>query len=340
MLLFLIFLVLVNAFFNGYRDSSSILAGVIASRALRPRWALVLVAAADLVAPFIFGSAVARSISTGLVNISAISLTTIVIAMIAAVSWNLFSWWRGIPSSSTHSLIGGLVGATLITSGPQTIIMTGLVFVILPLIFAPLIGLILGYLVMNFFLASLSSAHPKVNTLFRRLQVITMLTLALSQSSNDTQKSMGVIALGLVLAGKMSSFTIPFWVLVTCSLTLALGASRGDWRQIRNLGGRIYRIRPLNALASQTASSILILVASTLGMPVSTPHVVSTTLMGAGASERLNKVRWNVAGEMVTTWALTIPATMIISALIFMTITGLHDLGSIFNGLVPTVVTP
>jgi PiT family inorganic phosphate transporter len=340
MLLFLIFLVLVNAFFNGYRDSSSILAGVIASRALRPQWALFLVAAADLIAPFIFGSAVARSITTGLVNTSAITLNTIVIAMIAAVGWNLFSWWRGIPSSSTHSLIGGLLGAALITSGPRTIITNGLVFVILPLLLAPLLGLVLGFLVMNILLSSFSSAHPKVNTLFRRLQVITMLTLALSNSSNDTQKSMAVMALGLVLAGKISTFTIPFWVLMICSVTLALGASRGDWRQIRNLGGKIYRIRPLNALASQTASSVLILVASAFGMPVSTPHVVSTALMGAGASERVNKVRWHVAGEMVTAWAVTIPATIIISSLIFMAITGLHDLGTIFNLYVPTVATP
>src|ERR1700690_826648 len=340
MLLLLIVLVLINTFFNGYRDSSSILAGVMASRAIRPQWALYLVAAADLVAPFIFGAAVARSITTGLVKTSVITLNTIVIAMIAAVSWNLFSWWRGIPSSSTHSLIGGLVGATLITSGPESINMNGLVFVILPLIFAPILGLVVGFLVMNVLLSSFSNAHPRVNTLFRRLQVITMLTLALSQSSNDTQKSMGVIALGLVLAGRLSSFDIPFWVLIACALSLALGASRGDWRQIRNLGGKIYRIRPLNALASQTASSILILAASAFGMPVSTPHVVSTALMGSGASERLNKVRWSVAGEMVTTWALTIPATMAIASLIFMTIAGVHDLGSIFNGLVPTVVTP
>jgi PiT family inorganic phosphate transporter len=339
MLLFLIFLVLVNAFFNGYRDSSSILAGVIASRAIRPQWALYMVAVADLIAPFIFGSAVARSITTGLVNTSAVSLNTIVIAMIAAVSWNLFSWWRGIPSSSTHSLIGGLLGAALITSGPQTIITNGLFFVILPLLLAPIFGLALGFLVMNFLLSSFSTAHPRVNILFRRLQVITMLTLALSNSSNDTQKSMGMIAFGLVLSGKTSSFTIPLWVLIACSVTLALGASRGDWRQIRNLGGKIYRIRPINALASQAASSVLILAASAFGMPVSTPHVISTTLMGAGASERVNKVRWHVAGEMVTTWAVTIPATMIISALIFMMISGLHDLGSIFNWLIPTVVT-
>ncbi len=340
MLLFLIALALFNAFFNGYRDTSSILAGVMASRAVRPRWALYLVAAGDLIAPLAVGSAVARSITTGLVNTSAITLDTIVIAMVAAVGWNLFSWWRGIPSSSTHSLIGGLLGATLITSGPQAILTGGLAFVILPLVLAPVIGLLLGFLVMSFLLSAFSNAHPKVNTLFRRLQVITMLALALSNSSNDAQKSMGVITLALVLAGKLSSFTVPVWVLLGCTVMLAFGASRGDWRQIRNLGGKVYRIRPLNALASQAASSLLILTASVLGMPVSTPHVISTALMGAGASERVNKVRWQVAGEMVTVWAVTIPATMMISVLIFMSLTGLHELGSIFNVLVPTVGTP
>ncbi len=340
MLLFLIALTLFNAFFNGYRDTSSILAGVMASHALRPRWALYLVAAADLIAPLAIGSAVARSITTGLVDTSTITLNTIVIAMIAAVGWNLFSWWRGIPSSSTHSLIGGLLGATLITNGPQAILTKGLIFVILPLVLAPVIGLVLGFMVMGLLLSAFSNAHPKVNALFRRLQVITMLTLALSNSSNDAQKSMGVITLALVLTGRLSSFTIPIWVLLACSITLAFGASRGDWRQIRNLGGKIYRIRPLNALASQAASSVLILAASAFGMPVSTPHVISTALMGAGASERVNKVRWYVAGEMVTTWAVTIPATMAISALIFISLSGLHELGSIFNWLVPTVGSP
>ena len=167
-----------------------------------------------------------------------------------------------------------------------------------------------------------------------------MLTLAFSNSSNDAQKSMGVITLALLLAGKLSSFKVPIWVLLACSLMLAFGASRGDWRQIRNLGGKIYRIRPLNALASQAASSVLILAASAFGMPVSTPHVISTALMGSGASERVNKVRWYVAGEMVTTWAVTIPATMAISALIFMTLAGLHELSSVFNFLIPNVVSP
>jgi PiT family inorganic phosphate transporter len=332
MLFVLIILALVYAFLNGYRDSSSILAGVIASRAMHPRWALYLVAAADLIAPFIFGSAVARSITTGLVDTSAVTLDTLVIAMVAALGWSLFSWWRGIPSSSTHSLIGGLLGAVLITRGPQVILTGGLVYVILPLFLAPILGLILGYLIMGLLLYSLRKAAPRVNSSLRRLQIITMLLLAMSESSNDAQKSMGMIALGLVLAGKLSSFSIPVWVLALCAFSLALGASRGDWRQIRNLGGKIYRIRPLNALASQVASSSLILTASALGMPVSSPHVISTALLGAGAAERINKVRWQVASRMATTWAVTIPATMVTAALLFKAMTALQGLGGNLQG--------
>jgi PiT family inorganic phosphate transporter len=316
MLLLAIGLVLIYAFFNGYRDTSSVLAGVVASRAMRPRLALIFVAIADLIAPFLFGAAVSRSIGTGLVSASAISLGTIVVAMIATLGWNAFTWWRGIPSSSTHALIGGLLGAILITAGPHAILFDGLLIVLLPLLVGPLIGLILGLLLMFLLLSAFSGATPKVNTLFRRLQIVTMLVLAMSNSANDSHKSMGVIVLGLVLAGRLPSFEIPTWVLILCAATLALGSSFGDWRQIRNLGGRIYRIRPLNALASQTTASVLIMTASIFGMPVSTPHLISTALMGAGAAERVNKVRWHVASEMAAAWALTIPATMIISALI------------------------
>jgi len=321
MLIIVILLALIYAFLNGYRDTSSVLAGVVASRAMRPRWALYLVAIADFIAPFLFGSAVARSIAVGLVNTSAISLRTIVFAMMATLGWNIIAWFRGIPSSSTHALIGGLLGAILITAGPHAILINGLLIVILPLVIGPLMGLVLGALTMTLLQYAFRNATPKVNVLFKRLQVVTMLVLAMSNSSNDSYKSMGVIALGLVLSGHLSSFAIPTWVLMLCAATLALGSSFGDWRQIRNLGGRIYRIRPWNALASQAASSVLLVIASIFGMPVSTPHIISTAVMGAGAAERVNKVRWHVAGEMAWAWALTIPATMVISSLLCLAMT-------------------
>lgn len=286
-----------------------------------------MIAAAELIAPFFFGSAVTRSITTGLVNTSAVALNTVVVAMAAAVAWSFFCWWRGIPSSSTHALIGGLLGAALILDGPQAIMTKGVIFIVLPLIIAPVIGFAASFLLMSLLLWALRLATPRINGVFRDMQVVTAVLLGMSNSANDAHKSMGIIVLGMVLAGQLSSFQIPLWVMAACSSALAIGASLGDWRQIRNLGGKIYRIRPLNALASQLTSSAVVLVASALGMPVSTSHIITTALMGSGASERVNKVRWHVAGEMVTTWVVTIPATMAVSMLILLAIAGLGKFG-------------
>ena len=328
MLYVLIALSLLYSFLNGYRDSSSILAGVIASRALRPRLALYLVSVAALAAPFFFGSAVAQSVASGLVHTSVISLTTIVIAMAAAVTWSFFCWWMGIPSSSTHALVGGLLGSALLLNGPKSIVTSGVIYVFLPLILAPVVGFLAGMLLMNLLLWAFSYATPRINGVFRDFQVITSVLLGMANSANDAQKSMGMIVLGLVLAQRLAAFEIPLWVTAACAASLALGASRGDWRQIRNLGGKMYQIRPLNALASQLTSSVLVLIASVFGMPVSTPHIITTSLMGSGAAERVNKVRWHVAGEMVTTWVITVPAAMAVSMLIVLAMAGLGRAGS------------
>ena len=325
MLILLIVLALFYAFLNGYRDSSSILSGVIASRAMNPRIALYLIGVADLIAPFLFGFAVARSIATGLIDTSAVELSTITLGMASAVIWSLFSWWQGIPSSSTHAMIGGLLGAALITHGTKAILTSGLLNIILPLLLAPVIAFIIGLLLMKFFYIIF-----KINVFFQRSQVATMILLALANSSNDAQKSMGAIALGLVLAGRMTSFAVPSWVLISCAVALALGGSIGDWRQIRNLGGRIYRIKPMNALDSQITSIVLISIASILGIPVSTPHVISSAIVGSGAAERINKIRWSVVGEMVTTWLVTIPVTGIFSCLIYFVVIEFLKIFAIF----------
>lgn len=309
MLFLLIVLALAYAFFNGYRDSSSILAGVIASRAIHPRWGLYLASVAELTAPFLFGVTVARTVATGLVDPSLITLQTLVIALAAALGWTLFAWRRGIPSSSSHALVGGLIGAALLLHGPQSIFAQGLIKVVLPLFLAPPLGMLVGYLTMHLLLFAFRRSTPRVNRLFRRLQIGAMLGLALSHSANDAQKSMGVIALGMVAAGRLDQFSVPLGVTLACAVAIALGASFGDWRLIRTLGGKIYRIRPLNSLASQLTSIQVILAASLTGAPVSTSQVVSMALMGSGAAERINKVRWQVLAEMLITWAITIPAT-------------------------------
>ena len=333
MLYLLIGLTVLYSFLNGYRDSSAILAGVIASRAMRPRAALYLVALGEFIAPFFFGAAVTRSVTTGLIDTSVVSLDTVVVAMTAALGWNFFCWWRGIPSSSTHALIGGLLGATLVLDGAGAILGRGLLFVVLPLLLAPVVGFAAGFLLMALLLWALRRATPRINGLFRQLQVATAMLLGMSNSSNDAHKSMGIIVLGLVLAGRLPSFQIPTWVMALCAGALAVGASLGDWRQIRNVGGKIYRIRPVNALASQITSSAVVLAASAFGMPVSTSHIITSALMGSGSAERINKVRWEVAGEMVTTWIITIPATMAVSVLILLAAAGIDRAGGSLAGL-------
>jgi PiT family inorganic phosphate transporter len=334
MLALLIVLALAFAFMNGYRDSSSILAGVIASRSMHPRMALYLSAAAEFIAPFLFGAAVARTVAAGLVKPTAMTLETLVIAMVAALTWSVFAWRIGIPSSSSHALVGGLLGVTLIAEGPQAIQPGGIARVVLPLLLAPPLGMIFGYLIMQIMLYIFRYATPSVNTLFRRLQIITMVGLATAFSANDSQKSIGIITLGLVLAGQISSFQAPVGVIFACAAALAFGASRGDWRLIRTLGGKIYRIRPLNALASQTASTGVVMGAAMVGAPVSTSQVISMALLGAGAAERLNKVRWQVGSEMLITWGLTIPVTMGISAAIFLATSEAYRVHWIVNWII------
>jgi len=316
MLWLLILFALIFAFINGLRDSSSIMVGVISSRALPPRLAMNLCGLAELVAPFLFGVAVAKTITSGLVDPREVSLNTITAAMAAALIWTLIAWARGIPSSSSHALVGGLLGAALLVGGLKSIVLSGLYKIMLPLFLAPLIGLGVGFLVMKVILFSVQNAKPRVNRTFQRLQIVTMLGLALSHSANDAQKSMGMITLGLFLAGRISSLEVPFLVLVLCAISIAVGAARGDWRLIHTLGRKIYVLRPINALASQAASTSVILTSAILGLPVSTSQVISMALLGSGAAERMSKVRWQVGMEMLVTWLLTIPATMAIAALL------------------------
>jgi PiT family inorganic phosphate transporter len=334
MLVLLIVLALIYAFLNGYRDSSSILAGVIASRAMHPRAALYLAGVAEFVAPFLFGVAVAQTVATGIVEPSAITLGTLVVAMVSALAWTLFTWWRGIPSSSSHALIGGLLGAGLVVGGLQALKIGALYKVLLPLFLAPPLGLAVGFIIMHFLLLLFGNASPRINTLFRRLQIITMVALALSHSSNDSQKSMGIITLGLFLAGRLTEFHVPTGVVAACAVAIAFGASRGDWRLIRTLGGKIYRIRPLNALASQSSSAGVVLSAAIAGAPVSTSQVISMALMGSGAAERVNKVRWQVGRDMLYTWGFTIPATIVIAAVVYWGAYGIYQLRWVISAII------
>jgi inorganic phosphate transporter, PiT family len=318
MLITLVALALLFDFLNGFHDASNIVATVISSRALKPRVALWMTAAAEFVAPFLFGVAVATTVGRGLVLPTAITPLVVIAAVMAAIIWNITTWFIGMPSSSSHALVGGLLGASIFSEGIRVIQLEGLGVILLALFLSPLLGLVFGYLVMNTVLFTARNATPQVNTLFKRLQIGTALGLALSHGSNDAQKTMGIITLGLVSAGVQDTFFVPFWVIFISALAIAMGTATGGWRLIRTLGGRIYKIRPVDAFSSQAASASVILGAALLGGPVSTTHVVSSAIMGVGAAERITKVRWQVGKEMALTWLVTIPATIVFSGLIYL----------------------
>ena len=309
-----IVLSLVFDFLNGVHDSSNVVATMISSRAFSPRMALGVTAIANFLGPFIFGVAVAETIGHEIVAANAISTQVLVAALVSAIFWNLLTWYLGFPSSSSHALIGGFVGAVMMGAGWQAIQLGGLEKVLIALFTSPIIGFIFGYLILRLVYILSWNATPRVNIFFKRSQLVTALALALSHGTNDAQKTMGVITLALVTGGYLSAFAVPTWVILLCASMIALGTSVGGWRLIRTLGGKFYKIRPADGFASQLAGAAVILGASLVGGPVSTTQVVSSAIMGVGAAERVNKVRWGVAQEIAVAWLLTIPATALVGA--------------------------
>ena len=323
MIIILLALALIFDFLNGFHDSSNVVATPISSNAMRPRLALLLAAASEFVAPFLFGVAVATAIGDGLLNVEVLQLNVINAALAASIAWNLITWYVGIPSSSSHALVGGLVGAAVTAEGFAAVNPIGLLRVLIALLISPLLGMAFGYLTMRLVILGTRAAAPSVNNFFRRSQVFTLTALALSHGSNDAQKTMGVITMGLVAAGMLDSFVVPTWVVALSAAAIALGTLSGGWRLIRTLGGKIYRIRPVHAFSSQASGAAVIFVAALLGGPVSTTQVMSSSIMGVGAADRINMVRWGILREMTTAWALTIPVTALMAGLMYLLISAI-----------------
>jgi inorganic phosphate transporter, PiT family len=312
-----IVLALAFDFLNGIHDSSNVVATMISSRALSPRAALSMTAVAEFSGPFIFGVAVANTIGNEVVTANAISIQVLLAALTSAIFWNLLTWYLGFPSSSSHAMIGGFIGAVVMGAGWSAIKLHGLEKILIALFTSPIIGFVFGFIILRLILLLSWNATPRITAFFKRSQIFTGLALALSHGANDAQKTMGIITLALLIGGKIDTFTVPLWVIIMCAGMIALGTSVGGWKLIRTLGGKFYKIRAVDGLASQLTSAIVILSASIVGGPVSTTQVVSSAIMGVGAAERVNKVRWGVAREIATAWLLTIPATALVAAGIY-----------------------
>jgi PiT family inorganic phosphate transporter len=321
-----IVVVLVFEYTNGFHDAANIIATVIASRAMTPVQAVMLVAFFEFLGPLLGGTAVANTIGT-FVTLDdldrVLSLTIVLCGLAGAIGWNLLTWWRGIPSSSSHALVGGLAGVVVVAAGSNHVSwgfdelfqghLSGVAKVIVALILSPIIGFWVGFILHKIMLMLLRGAHPSINRDLRRLQYVTSAGLAFSHGANDAQKSMGILTLVLLLGGFIPTFEVPFWVMLACSLTITLGILTGGWQIVRTLGFSIYKIRPLHALDSQVTAGAVIFGSSLFGAPVSTTHVVASSIMGIGSSERPKAVRWGKAREIVTTWLITIPGAALMA---------------------------
>ncbi len=306
--------ILAFAYLNGVTDSANIVAPVISARAIGAHRALVLTTVGVLIAPFIFGLAVARAFGVGILAVEHATLPIVLAATLSALLWRWLTWWLALPSSASHGLVGGLVGAGVAGAGLAAINLGGLLKVLAALFFSPAVGLAAGFLLTRLIYFLAQSASPRINQVFRQAQIATAFALALSWGANDAQKAVGLLALG-VAAGSGRAFAIPQWVTLLAMAVLALGALSGGGRLIRTLGSRFYRIRPVHGLAAQVASAGVILSAAAIGGPVSATQVVSTAILGAGAAQRVNMVRWGIASDIVWAWLLTLPATALLGAI-------------------------
>ena len=299
-------------YINGFHDTANAIATSVSTRALKPGYAIVMSATANFVGA-LTGTEVAQTVGAGLVDIQPNVDGQIVIAaaLIGAIAWNLLTWRLGIPSSSSHALIGGLLGAVLAATGFGAWQMDGILNkVLVPLVGSPVVGFTFGLLLMALLFNVFRRAHPvRLNAVFRRLQVLSAAYMAFSHGSNDAQKTMGIMTLALVTAGVLDTFEVPLWVILTAATAISLGTAAGGWRIIKTMGTKVVKLDPVHGFAAETTAATVIFGASQLGMPVSTTHVISSAIMGVGSSDRMKTVRWGVARSIVTAWVLTLPAS-------------------------------
>ena len=306
-------------YINGFHDTANAIATSVSTRALRPGWAIAMSSAANFAGALV-GTKVALTISGGIIDPNVESQTVIAAALVGAIIWNLITWRLGIPSSSSHALIGGLLGASLISAGISSWQIDGVITkVLIPLVASPVIGFVLGLLFMALLFNLFRKAHPgTLNGRFRRLQVGSAGFMAFSHGSNDAQKTMGIMTLALFTAGIQSSLEPPLWVILTAASAISLGTAAGGWRIIKTMGNKVVKLDPVHGFAAETMAASVILGASQIGVPVSTTQVISSAIIGVGSSNRLKQVRWSVARSIVTAWFLTLPASGTAAALAFL----------------------
>ena len=313
-------LVLIFDFINGFHDSANSIATVVSTKVLSPFKAVLMAAVFNFAAVFVFSLSVATTMGKGVVDPDVINLTVIAAALCAAIIWNLITWWLGLPSSSSHTLVGGLVGATFIKAGIGAIVFSGVFKIVLFIVLSPLIGMILSY-VISILLLNVFKRFPqsKADKLFRRFQLVTASLLSLGHGGNDAQKSMGIIWAALIVTGyATTSDPIAMWIILSCYTAISLGTLLGGWRIIKTMGQKISKLKPFEAVCSDTASALTLFGVTELGIPVSTTHTVTGAIMGSGLRRGLASVKWTVTTKIFWAWILTIPVSAALGMLIYL----------------------
>lgn len=327
-LIAVILVALAFEFINGFHDCANAIATIVSTKVLSPKQAVLFGASLEFVGA-LTGTHVAKTIGTGIVNADMITLTVLFCALLSAVLWNLLTWWLALPSSSSHALIGGLLGAAIVKAGVNVVHFQALIDkVIIPMFTSPMLGFIVGFtlmLLIAWAILLLKETPNTVNKQFRKLQLISSGMMALSHGSNDAQKTMGIITLALLSSGVLhrgtqGEFEIPIYVIIACALTMAIGTMKGGWKIIKTMGHKIIKLKPIHGFAAETSAAGLILTASHFGIPLSTTHVISTSIMGVGSTFHAHAVKWRIVGNIIIAWVVTIPACMLLSSIIYYSI--------------------
>lgn len=317
--LFLIALALLFDFLNGFHDSANSIATVVSTRVLSPRYAVMWAAFFNFVAFLFFGLHVANTISKGIIDIAIVDKAVIFGALIGACGWNIITWFFGLPTSSSHALIGGMIGAALVKAGPGSLVWKGILKTVTFIFISPIAGFLLGLgLGIVVYWLFRKSSPLKVDHIFRKGQLASAALYSLGHGGNDAQKTMGIIASLLFSAGLLGDkFYIPFWVVLACQSAIALGTMFGGWRIVKTMGQKVAKLKPIDGFCAEAGASIMLFVSTAFGIPVSTTHTITGSIMGIGSLRRLSAVRWGVAGRIVWAWILTIPCSALISALAY-----------------------
>jgi len=319
-LVFVVAVALGFDFVNGFHDSANSIATVVSTRVLSPRLAVLWAAVFNFVAFLVFGTAVASTIAKDVVTQEVLSIGVIFAGLVGAIAWNLITFWYGLPSSSSHALVGGMAGAAVAKGGGHVLLLTGLRKIGVFIVMAPLIGVALGFILM---IVTLWSSHrykkvERLNRGFRRAQLVSAAAYSLGHGANDAQKTMGIILALLIAGGHVSaSGDVPLWVVLSAHSAIALGTLTGGWRIVKTMGSKITRLQPVGGVCAETAGAVTLFAASHAGIPVSTTHTIAGSIVGVGSARRLSAVRWEVAGRVVWAWILTIPAAAAVAAVVY-----------------------